>query len=273
MATNEVRKGNYRLNLHCEQGNEIGKLTQSFDMMGKELEQSLLTREKLERERKELVANISHDIKTPIASIKAYSEGLRDGIADHPEMAKKYIDVILEKANSLTKLVNDLLEHSLQDLGNFKINLVECYSQQMLINIITPLQIQLSAQGCNLTIDGEIPDVLIKADIMRLEQVIANIIQNAVKYTKLGKIIFKAVIEDNCLLISIKDNGMGIPPEEIPFIFERFYRGEHAKNSKVDGSGLGLSICKYIVEQHGGNIFVESAVDKGSTFYFTIPKS
>lgn len=272
MAASEVRKGNYRFNLECRADNEIGDLTQAFDMMGKELEQSVITQDKLEKERKELIANISHDIKTPIASIKAYSEALRDGVAEHPETAQKYIDVILEKANSLNKLVGDLFEHALQDLGNLRINLQDCYSRELLKGIIEPLDIQLVGQAYGLEIDGELPNVLIKADAMRLEQVIANIVQNAVKYTQAGQLRFKAQIEDGCLLVSISDNGRGIPPEEIPFIFDRFYRGEQARNSRAEGAGLGLSICKYIIEQHGGSIFVQSTGDKGTTFCFTIPK-
>ncbi len=272
-AVPEIIKGNLDVKLKNFDNTEIGSFIRAFELMCMELKQSLTVKDDLERERKELTASISHDIKTPLASIKAYAEGLRDGIADSPAAADKYTNVIISKTDGLIKLVNDLLQHSIQDLGVLEINLKEQYSRQLFTGIIEPLSLKLVSSSLKLKLENEIPDVLIKADASRLEQVIANLVQNSEKYSSgIGEIVINTVLEDDCLLFSISDNGKGIPPEELPFIFDRYYRGSGLKQSNIEGSGLGLSICKYIIEKHGGIIFAESTPDKGSVFRFTIPK-
>lgn len=272
-AVPEIIKGNLDVNLKNFDNTEIGSFIRAFDLMCMELKQSLTVKDGLERERKELTASISHDIKTPLASIKAYAEGLRDGVADSPASAGKYTNVIISKTDGLIKLVNDLLQHSIQDLGALEINLQEQYSKQLFMRIIEPLSLKLENSSLRLKLENEIPDVLIKADAFRLEQVIANLLQNSEKYSSgTGEIVINTVLEDDYLLFSVSDNGKGIPPEELPFIFDRHFRGSGLKQSNIGGSGLGLSICKYIIEKHGGIIFAESTPDKGSVFRFTIPK-
>ncbi len=272
-AIPDILKGNLETKLENFSEGEVGEFTRAFDLMRLELKEAEDRKVKLERERKELVAKISHDIKTPLSYIKAYAEGIRDGIASDPEDSRRYLNVIIEKTNGLTSLVNDLLNHSIQDLGNLRINKEERYSRKLILDIVEPLRLKLAGSSKKLEIDGDIPDVLIMVDAARFEQVFVNLVNNAEKYASADeKIVIKAELEDDCLLISISDNGRGIPPEEIPFIFDSFYRGEQLRESVIEGSGLGLSICKYIVEQHGGNIFAQSIPGKGSIFSFTIPK-
>lgn len=268
-----ILKGNLETKLVNFSEGEVGEFTRAFDLMRVELKDAEDRKIKLERERKELVAKISHDIKTPLSYIKAYAEGIRDGIASDPEDVRRYLNVIIEKTNGLTELVNDLLNHSIQDLGNLRINLEERYSRQLIMDITEPLRLKLAGSSKKLEIDGDIPDVLIMVDAARFEQVFVNLVNNAEKYASTDeKIVIKTELEDDCLLISVSDNGRGIPPEELPFIFDSFYRGEQLRKSGIEGSGLGLSICKYIIEQHGGNIFAQSIPGKGSIFSFTIPK-
>ncbi len=272
-AIPDILKGNLETKLENSSEGEVGEFIRAFDLMRVELKYAQERKERLERERKELVAKISHDIKTPLSYIKAYAEGIRDGIASDPEDSRRYLNVIIEKTNGLTSLVNDLLDHSIRDLGNLRIKLEERYSKQLIVDIVEPLRLKLAGSSKKLEIDGDIPDVLIMVDAARFEQVFVNLVNNAEKYASADeKIVIKAELEDNCLLISISDNGRGIPPEELPFIFDSFYRGEQLRKSGIEGSGLGLSICKYIVEQHGGNIFAQSIPGKGSVFSFTIPK-
>ncbi|MDP4091998.1 MAG: ATP-binding protein [Bacillota bacterium] len=272
-AAGYISKGKLDIRLQYRKSNEIGDFTRAFDMMREELQESLLRQAELEKERKELIASISHDIKTPVASIKAYTEGLLEGMAKDPETSKRYLDVIKRKTDSLVKLVEDLFQHSLQDLGKFRINITEGYSQKLLTGILEPLMLQFGDSKINFIIEKPIPDVLVKADPSRIEQVILNLVQNAAKYTpEGGTITLGAKLEGNFLKVEIRDTGYGISPEELPFVFDRFYRSERFKMMKFEGAGLGLSICKYIVEQHSGSISVSSSLNSGSCFTFTIPK-
>lgn len=268
-----IARGNLEEKISFKQGSEIQSLAVTFDLMREELRLSKRKQDELERSRKELVASISHDLKTPMASIMLYVEGLENGLAKDPETVKKYISVIKKKNESVVKLIDDLFEHSLLDLGNFKISAVEQYSGILLKKITDPLKLQFEKSDVSFEVTEPFPDVLISVDGFRIEQVILNIIQNAVKYKhKDSKILFKSYIDEHSLWIVIKDNGLGIAPEDLPYVFEMFYRGEKSRSRNFGGAGLGLAICKYIVEQHGGKIYVESELDNGTEFIFSIPK-
>jgi len=269
----EIARGNLDIKLRYESNNELGEFTRAFDLMREELKDSLNKQSEYEKSRKELIASISHDLKTPVASIKAYVEGLQDGIAKDPETVERYVSVIKKKTDSLTKLIEDLFQHSLRELGRFKINREEQYSGKLMNTILEPVKMQFDKGSIKFIIQDAIPNVLINVDAGRIEQVILNLIQNSKKYTpEGGSIFFGSVLEEDYLKITIKDTGLGILPEDMPFIFDQFYRGEKARSGEFEGAGLGLSICKYIIEEHGGQIFVNSRMNEGSTFSITIPK-
>lgn len=271
ISADAIIKGDFNKKIIYNSNTEIGKFCASFEMMRDELKDSIERERRLEDSRKELITCISHDLRTPIASIKAYSDGILDGVAKDPDSIKRYLNVISKKTEVLTKLINDLFEHCQIELNKLSINKTEIYSGEFLKSIAYELSLEFE----NSTQQFEaldMPNVLINIDKLRIEQVIYNLIQNAKKYTPPdGKIVFGAEIEDDYLKIFVKDNGYGIKSEDIPFIFDKFYRGEKARSTDKGGSGLGLSICKYIVENHGGQIFVESG-SSGSNFYFVIPK-
>ena len=271
MSADAIIKGDFDKIIKYNSDTEIGKLCASFEMMRDELKDSIERERRLEDSRKELITCISHDLRTPIASIKAYADGIMDGVAKDPDSIKRYLNVISKKTEVLTKLINDLFEHCQIELNKLSINKKEIYSGEFLKSIAYELSLEFENSTQQFEATG-MPDILINIDKLRIEQVIYNLIQNAKKYTPPdGKIIFGAEIEDDYLKIFVRDNGYGIKSEDIPFIFDKFYRGEKARSTDKGGSGLGLSICKYIVENHGGQIFVESG-SSGSNFYFVIPK-
>lgn len=271
ISADAIIKGDFGKIIKYNSDTEIGKLCASFEMMRDELKGSIERERRLEDSRKELITCISHDLRTPIASIKAYSDGIMDGVAKDPDSIKRYLNVISKKTEVLTKLINDLFEHCQIELNKLSINKKEIYSGEFLKSIAYELSLEFENSTQQFEAKG-MPNVLINVDKLRIEQVIYNLIQNAKKYTPPdGKIVFGAEIEDDYLKIFVKDNGYGIKSEDIPFIFDKFYRGEKARSTDKGGSGLGLSICKYIVENHGGQIFVESG-SSGSNFYFVIPK-
>lgn len=270
-SADAIIRGDFSKKIKYNSDTEIGKLCASFEMMRDELKDSIERERSLEDSRKELITCISHDLRTPIASIKAYVDGIMDGIAKDEDSLSRYLNVINKKTQTLTKLINDLFDHCQIELNKLSIEKEEVYSGDFLNHISDELSLEFknSSQQFEAT---DMPDVLINIDRLRIEQVIYNLIQNARKYTPdRGKITFGAEIEDDYLKIFVKDTGYGIDSADMPFIFDKFYRGEKTRNSDKGGSGLGLSICKYIVESHDGQIFVESA-SKGSIFYFVIPK-
>lgn len=271
-STDAIIKGNFDKKIKYNNDTEVGRLCASFEMMRDELKNSIERERRLETSRKELITCISHDLRTPISSIKAYVEGIMDGIAKDKETLNRYLSVINKKTQVLTKLIDDLFEHCQIELDKLDIKKREMYSGEYLEHIRDELSLEFKSSGQTFESAENMPNVLIKIDPVRIEQVIYNLIQNARKYTpEDGKISFMAEIEDDYLKVSVKDNGAGVDLTDLPFIFDKFYRGEKMRNSDKGGSGLGLSICKYIVERHGGQIFVESN-ENGSNFYFVIPK-
>lgn len=272
-SADAIIKGDFDKKIKYNTDTEVGKLCASFEMMRDELKDSIDRERALENSRKELITCISHDLRTPIASIKAYVDGIMDGIAKDQDTIFRYLSIINEKTQVLTKLINDLFEHSQTELNELKIDKREIYSGDFLKHISYELSLEFRNSPHRFESSKNMPNVLISIDSLRIEQVIYNLIRNAEKYTEDGgMIIFGAEIEDDYLKVYVKDNGYGIDSKDLPFIFDKFYRGEKTRNSDKGGTGLGLSICKYIVEKHGGQIFVESRAEKGSNFYFVLPK-
>ena len=229
---------------------------------------------KLKRSQKELISCISHDLKTPISTIKAYSEGLRDGIGNTEEKRKKYVEVIIRKSEVITKMINDLSEHSNAELNELKIIKNECYLDMYLKKTILEVKLLVEHYGLTFEYQCNVPNLLVSMDKSRITQVIYNLIENSIKYTndENGKIkitVFYLEIEKK-IAFSIMDNGSGISLEDIPYVFNKFYRAEKSRSMSIPGSGLGLSIYKYIVEAHNGNIKCRSNPAAGTEFIFTI---
>ena len=269
-VTNEIMKSNYDIKLTYDYDSEIGKLCHDFEILRDELKSINIREKQLSENEKLLLACISHDLKTPLAAISGYVEGIRDGIVKDSEGIKRYTGIIMNKIKLLSKLIDDILEHSKAELNEFSIETEEVYSKNFFEEAFNDLSIDVIQNGLTFEI-AEIPNVIIKIDKMRIFQVLQNIISNSLKYTVNGGISVDFAVYDNELVISIKDSGKGIAATDIPFVFDKFYRGEKARTMNAAGSGLGLNISRYIVNKHGGKIECDSILDKGTTISFSLP--
>lgn len=268
-----ILNGSYKCKVNYDYHGEIGEFCHDFEAMRDEIIDSKEKEEKFKRNEKELLACISHDLKTPLSSISGYVEGIRDGIAKDEDGIKRYSNIILKKSKELSKLIDDILEQSKTELNEMSIERTEIYSNDYFMEVLGDLSIDVATHNMKLDVKGQLPRALISIDIIRINQVINNIISNSIKYSRSGeKIEIWVDDEIDKITVNIKDFGSGISIEDIPFVFNKFYRGEKYRNTNISGSGLGLSISKYIVESHGGNIKCSSSLESGTTISFTILK-
>ena len=246
----EIGKGNFDIKVDYEKNNLFGAFTWAFDHMRREIIKARSCEREAIDNNKTVIATLSHDIKTPIASIRAYAEGLEAGLDYNVERRNKYINVIIRKCDEVTKLTNDLFLHSLSDLEMLKINTEEVEISELIKNSLK----ELIEEEKKVSIIGNMPKALLDVDVKRFNQVLENIINNSNKYAKGSKIEVRAEINKDNYVIKIKDFGEGIKDKDLPFIFNKFYRGENAL--KEQGSGLGLFIVKYIMNQLKGDVEV-----------------
>jgi len=235
------------------------------------LAQDLTRLRRLETVRRDFVSNLSHELRTPLASLKALTETLQDGALDDPPAARHFIDQIQVEVDALTQMVNELLELSKIESGRFTLDLSPVAACDLLDSASKRMQLQAERAGLGLRVECTVDLPKVQIDSQRLEQVLVNLIHNAVKFTRAGgEIVLLAEPVDGSVRFGVRDTGIGIPEDEVSRIFERFYRVD--KSRAGSGTGLGLSIAKHIVEAHEGKIWAESREGEGSTFYFTIPQ-
>ncbi len=228
---------------------------------------------RLERVRQDFVANVSHELRTPLSSIKGYSETLM-GDEIKPKERKEFLDIIYRESDRLANLINDLLDLSKIESGKMAMVFMPVEIARVIRRSAGVLE--KSARDKSINVEFDIPEGLPKAlaDENRLSQVFLNLLDNAVKYTPEGGSVKVSVIpQDKYLQVDITDTGAGIPQGDLPRIFERFYRVDKARSRQLGGTGLGLSIVKHIVQGHGGQVWVNSELGRGSTFSFTVPKA
>jgi two-component system phosphate regulon sensor histidine kinase PhoR len=228
---------------------------------------------KLEQIRKDFVANVSHELKTPVTSIRGFTETLMDGAMNNKETLEAFLSIILKESDRLQSLISDLLELSKIEQQGFQLNLQEFDLHSLLEEVITILTGKAAAKNIHLDFYCKLDRVLIEGDMDRLKQVFINLIGNAITYTPPEgdvKIILQKHGEH--VRIHVLDSGVGIEKDEIPRIFERFYRVDRARSRNSGGTGLGLAIVKHLVEAHHGNINVKSDLGKGSEFIIELHK-
>jgi len=236
------------------------------------LVQDLTRVRKLETVRRDFISNISHELRTPLASLKALTETLQDGALSDPEAAPRFLGRMVTEVDALTQMAQELLDLSRIESGQVGLSLNPVEPKKLLQSAAERMRLQAERAGLSLRV--ECPDDLprVNADEPRIEQVLVNLIHNAVKFTRPGgEITLLGEAGEGVVRCGVKDTGMGIPAEDVPRIFERFYRVD--KSRAGGGTGLGLSISRHLVESHGGQIWAESIEGEGSTFYFTIPSA
>lgn len=275
IAMNNIRDGNFTYTLSTGEEGEIGDLYRNYEDMRLRLKES--ADEKLEREKqnRELISNISHDLKTPITSIKGYVEGLIDGVANTPEKQEKYIRTIYNKANDMDHLIDELTLYSRFESDRIPYNFHRLNVADYFGDCVEEIGMDMEAKGIELNYTNLVsPQTKIIADPEQMKRVINNIVGNSVKYMdkEKGRIDIRILDEHDSVRIEIEDNGKGIGARDLPNIFDRFYRTDSSRNSSQGGSGIGLSIVRKIIEDHGGYIWATSREGEGTCMHFVIRK-
>lgn len=274
-AARNIKEGNLDFEIKNETNDEIGQLCQDFEEMRLRLKANAEEKVAYDKENKELISNISHDLKTPITAVKGYIEGIMDGVADTPEKMDRYVRTIYNKTNEMDHLINELTFYSKIDTNRIPYTFSKLNVEDYFADCAEEVGLELETQGIELVYANYVEkDVMVIADGEQIRRVIHNIISNAIKYMDKPKGIIQIRIKDvgDFIQIEIEDNGKGIGPKDLPYIFDRFYRTDVSRNSSKGGSGIGLSIVKKILEDHGGKVWATSRLGIGTIMYFVLRK-
>lgn len=275
VAMQHISEGDFDYHMNDGREDEIGILYDNYEQMRLQLKESEEEKEQNEKKSKELVSNISHDLKTPITSIKGYVEGIMDGVADTPEKMDKYIKTIYNKANDMDRLINELTTYSGIDSNKIPYHFHILNVSDYFSDCVKEVGLDLESKNIHLNFTNLVsPDTCVVADPEQLKKVINNIISNSVKYMghDNGVIDIRILDESESVKIEIEDDGKGIASKDIGNIFERFYRTDASRNSLQGGSGIGLSIVKKIIEDHGGYVWATSKEGEGTCMHFVLRK-
>lgn len=274
-ATKKIKAGNLDFTLEVEEEDEIGMLCQDFEEMRMRLKESAEEKVQYDKENKELISNISHDLKTPITAIKGYVEGILDGVASSPEKLDRYIRTIYNKSNDMDRLIDELTFYSKIDTNKIPYTFSKINVTGYFKDCVDEVGLDLEARGAELGYFNYVDeDVMVIADAEQLKRVINNIISNSLKYLDKKKGIINIRIKDvgDFIQVEIEDNGKGIAAKDLLNIFDRFYRTDSSRNSSQGGSGIGLSIVRKIIEDHGGRIWATSKEGIGTEIHFVLRK-
>ncbi len=274
-AMKHIAHGNLDYQMQVSYTGEVGELFKNYEEMRLQLKESIEESNDNERRSKELISNISHDLKTPITSIKGYVEGIMDGVADTPEKMDKYIRTIYNKSNELDRLINELTFYSGIDCNRIPYSFHRMNVNDFFQDCVEEVGLDLESKNIKFDFSNFVShDTQIIADPEQLRRVIGNIVGNSVKYLDKedGKIDIRILDEIDSIRVEIEDNGKGISQRDLSHIFERFYRTDSSRNSTKGGSGIGLSIVKKIIEDHGGYIWATSKEGEGTCMHFVIRK-
>ena len=274
-AALNIKNGNLDFNVIADTEDEIGEVCTAFEDMRVKLKNQIEVSMQYEKDNKELISNISHDLKTPITAIKGYVEGIRDGVADTPEKMDRYIRTIYNKATDMDKLIDELFLYSKLDSNSMNYSFAKLNLKDYFEDCADEISMDLESRGITFDFRNYVSeDTIIIADPEQLKRVINNIVGNSVKYmaARPGRIGIHILNEPEFVQVEIRDNGKGIAKKELPHIFERCYRTDASRNSSKGGRGLGLSIAKKIIEEHGGKIWANSVEGEGTTISFVLRK-
>ncbi|MBA2936869.1 HAMP domain-containing histidine kinase [Paenibacillus sp. CGMCC 1.16610] len=274
-AMKRIQSGDLDFQVQITSTDEIGQLSIAFEQMRKQLKESIQTQVQYEENRKELISNISHDIRTPLTAIRGYIDGLGDGIADTTDKRQKYIEIISSKAEEMDHLIDELFLFSKLDLKRVPFNFEVVNFSNFLMDWSDELEFELHKKGIHykseIAVDQQ---TLVSIDRDKIRRVFSNIVDNCLKYmNKTEKsITLQAKTAGTSVIIEIRDNGAGVEADALPYIFDRFYRADPSRNSNNGGSGLGLAISKQMIEGHGGAISAHSMKGEWTSITIKLPQ-
>lgn len=274
-ATKNIKEGNLDFVLEVEGNDEFSQLCQDFEEMRKRLKESTEEKILMDKENKELISNISHDLKTPITAVKGYVEGIMDGVADTPEKMDRYVRTIYNKTKEMDHLINELTFYSKIDTNRIPYTFSKLNVEDYFSDCAEELGLEMETRGIELVYANYVEKgVQVIADGEQIRRVIHNIVSNAIKYMEKPRGIIQLRVKDvgDFIQVEIEDNGKGIAAKDLPYIFDRFYRTDVSRNSSKGGSGIGLSIVKKIMEDHGGKVWATSRLGIGTIMYFVLRK-
>ena len=274
-ATKNIKEGNLDFVLEVEGNDEFSQLCQDFEEMRKRLKESTEEKILMDKENKELISNISHDLKTPITAVKGYVEGIMDGVADTPEKMDRYVRTIYNKTNEMDHLINELTFYSKIDTNRIPYTFSKLNVEDFFSDCAEVLGLEMETRGSELVYANYVEKGgQVIADGEQIRRVIHNIVSNAIKYMEKPRGIIQLRVKDvgDFIQVEIEDNGKGIAAKDLPYIFDRFYRTDVSRNSSKGGSGIGLSIVKKIMEDHGGKVWATSRLGIGTIMYFVLRK-
>jgi two-component system phosphate regulon sensor histidine kinase PhoR len=270
----QIARGDFSKRVRIKSKGELGELAESLNTMADELQQKMENLNRLDRIRTDFVANVSHELKTPLTLIKGYIETLQNKAINDKEKSAKFISIIKEHSDRLGYMIDDLLSLSELELSKDCVNRTELDLEEVIDEISLGFGQALAEKQQSLTVSTQGDDFNIYADRNKIEQVFVNLIDNAIKYTKeSGRIDISLHEQEQTVCVTVGDNGIGIPKEHRDRVFERFYRVDKARSRELGGTGLGLSIVKHIVLAHNGKISIESEPNRGTKVSVTFPKN
>jgi signal transduction histidine kinase len=271
-AAEQIARGELNARVDVVGRDELAQLTRSFNAMAAQLELMQQKQQELDTLRRELVAWVSHDLRTPLTSMRAVLEALADGMVDDPETVQRYYRVAQQDIRSLSHLIDDLFDVSQIDAGGLQLDVTPNSIGDLISDTIE--RFSETARRQSVQLEGEVKPGAdpVKMDAQRIGRVLANLTSNALRHTPAGgRVHLSARRTSSGIEVEVRDTGEGIRPEDLPYVFDRFYRGEKSRSRATGGAGLGLAIARGIVEAHGGWIRVESEAGHGARFVFTLP--
>ena len=269
--------GDFSTRVEVDGENEVAHVARAFNQMVARLEQAVEAERALDSARRNLVAWASHDLRTPLASLRAMMDALADGVVTDPENVSRYLQQSQVEISRMSALIDDLFELAQLDAGHLELFCAANSLSDLISDTLEGFTARADAQGITLSgsVSQEVDPVWMAPE--KVSRVLRNLLENALRYTPSGGAIrLQAETENGSVVVTVQDNGEGIPEEDLPFVFDRFFRGEKSRareKGKAGGAGLGLAIAKGLVEAHGGQIWVQSVHGEGTVLTFALPKT
>ncbi|MNO30707.1 Alkaline phosphatase synthesis sensor protein PhoR [compost metagenome] len=258
-ATRKIAAGHLETRLHITSNDELGALAEAINNLAKDLQ-------RYQDNRQQFFANISHELRTPITYLEGYTRVVRDRLYETEEEKERYLNIIHQEAGRLQHMVNDLFELAKMEEGKISLSMEWIDLTEITVSAVRKIQLKVNEKGLQLHTHLEDNIPLIYGDGLRMEQVILNLLENAVRYTEAGEVKVNLTKDSSFVYLSVEDTGIGIPQEELPYVFDRFYRVEKSRSRQYGGTGLGLPIAKKFLELHGGELKAVSQVGVGTSF-------